>query len=424
MTVVEFDVAKPAVVKKPPTALTATQTIIREWMPHLSASEFVVVMVLLDRTLGWQKTRATFSLDRVLNGDKIYSGMSNTVSRRSLFRALARLELKGMIARHHHPEGKQIKVSSVNLGWSSAMLNVPERLKTGAAVTLDQCQAGTGAVPQWHTRESNPGEGSLENENYAEPASQRTIDPSELIREAREEVSARRKPRPAAKIMKLKDRVDAAQAQWRAAISEVHPTGAVLTWNVREVHMVKNKAKGWLHTDRITFPDFIGWCARSWASVCRTQLSWMTKSSPPKTPNIGFLVSFIDHFADAWAGGDLDAWMNEDQRTVYDKLVASGHSHDEALHEMSKREAVSIMRDENRKVTTDANQKLREADLKVKRAERLENMPIHPRSPLAQRIRQGDAVNPPPRTRIRTEEDLKAIDWGNMPVLDPNWEPL
>lgn len=408
------------------TVVSAMQRIVREWMPYLSANEFAVLIQLVDRTIGWRKTRATFSLNRVLDGDKAYGGISAMVSRRSLFRALASLEEKGMIARHKHPEGKQIRVYSVNMGWSPMSLNLPKRLRaaaqTSANVAPDQCHSGTGPVPEWHTREGIGGEGSQENvEDAGRPADDTAIaGPEEVIRAAKADVVARRR-QPPRKLTTLVQIADASQREWRHALEESHPTGEFSGWSVREIAQIKAKAKRWTGR-KIAFHEFIGWCARNWAGVCRVQLKWMTKSPPPKVPSIGFLLSFIEHFEEAWASKALDDWMHEDQRTAYERFVAKGLSHEEALHEMAKSEAIDATRDEVRK----AKQEIKiERGVLRREKEALRgqhgNAPIHPRSRLAEMERRAARGPLPEPIKITSEEDLAKIDLTQLAPL-PEWK--
>ncbi|MXO94852.1 hypothetical protein GRI34_00280 [Erythrobacter aquimaris] len=408
---------------KHPSLIQKYQIIVREWMPHLSTNEFAVLIQLVDRTIGWGKTRATFSLNRVLEGDKAYGGIK--MSRRGLFYALSSLEEKGMIARHKHPQGKQIRMYSVNMGWTPAMPIVPKRLqygpKTSAGDAPDQCNSCTGPVHEVHTRERSLGEGSQENEEQvaARPADDTAtaVNPDDLIRKAKADLRTLRR-QPPRKLTTLPQKIDAAQREWRAAIEENHPTGGCLAWNQREVAMVKAKLRGW-NDRRIEFHKFIGWCAANWSLVRRKQLAWMTKSKPPKTPEIGFLVSFITHFHEAWADRDLGNWMHEDQTRDYDKLRAKGLSHDEAVHRLAKDDAIAETRDENRKAKQDIA--IRRGMLK-RQEERLKNKTSaapHPRSEAA-RASKRPAAKPVKRL---TGQELQDFEFDDTP-LDPNWEPL
>jgi len=402
------------------------QKIVRHWSSHLSAHEFVVLMNLVDRTIGWQKTQATFSLNRVLEGDRLYDGIQHMVSRRSLFYALASLEKKGMIARHKHPEGKQIRLYSVNTGWTPPCSDFPTTPKAGATVAPDQCKPCTAPVQEMHTREGNQGKGNLENEEDAghRPSDDDTapIKTEDVIREAMADVSARRRQPADRKLTTLPQKADAAQREWRAAIEETQPTGGMLAWSQREIAMVKAKVKGW--TDRrVEFHVFVGWCARNWQLVIRKQLGWMTQKAPPKTPTIGFLISFMEHFREAFADKDLENWMTEDERRKYDRLLMQGRSHGEALLEIAKDDTAIAMRDEIKREKQDIAIKrgmLKRQEARIEVRQRTAPT-VDPRSPAAVRARR-EALGITPLRRL-SDAELSAVDLGALTALDPSWEP-
>lgn len=419
--VVEFQ--PPAEASKEDTALRVYQRCIRVWSADLTPFEFMVAMQIIDRTLGWRKTRMSASVPRMMDGDKVYSGMK--IGKTAFFAALSSLEKKGVIARHPHPEGKQIRVYSVNPGWTPAMLNMPKRLKNGAQTSSpdepDQFAKRTGPVREANTREYSQGEHSQENVDDGGPVpgtpTNRSAD--EIVRGAMADARSLRRA-PTRKLTTLPAKADAAQRAWRAGIEEAFPTGGMTAWSQREVAMVKSKIRGW-NDRRTEFHDFIGWCALNWALVCRKQLGWMTKRKPPTTPDIGFLLSFIDQFQEAFADKDLGKWMNEDQTSQYDRLRAKGRSHDEAVHELARQDAIAATRDEVRKERQDITVRknsLKRREQRVEARERAGARPVHPRSAAARKT-QIDAA---PRKRL-TEEELGEIDLRSLPTLDPDWEP-
>ena len=80
------------------------------------------------------------------------------------------------------------------------------------------------------------------------------------------------------------------------------------------------------------------------------------------------------------------------------------------------------MREENHKERERVALRERAARRQEQRAARMEHMPVHPQSKIATEERRrrllGDdfkALDP----KKKTEE----IDWANVPLLDPNWEP-
>jgi hypothetical protein len=100
------------------------QHINRYWMKHLTASEFMAVMFILDRTLGWQKeaeviTRKHF-LEGIVSGrySRIYhSGTSLSAS--TIDNVLNSLEKKKVIIRQQVKRGTTRFVElSINFRWS------------------------------------------------------------------------------------------------------------------------------------------------------------------------------------------------------------------------------------------------------------------------------------------------------------------
>lgn len=94
------------------------QMVIRKWDRYLDPYEYKVLMQLLDRTTGWQKDRATFRTSVILNGDKMYTGLGETMHRSKLMKVLRRLEGRGFILRRVDSRKPHLKSYQVNLGWT------------------------------------------------------------------------------------------------------------------------------------------------------------------------------------------------------------------------------------------------------------------------------------------------------------------
>lgn len=406
-------------------ALEAHQKIIREWAGHLSIYELVLALTISDRTIGWRKAKAMFSTVKMREGDGLYSGLP--MGRTAMFEALASLEEKGII-RRHPVKGRDIRSYSINIGWSPEMLNLPKRLQNQSATRTTPSATRTTPVRHTDAGESNHGEGSQEKVINTVPSVRSTIDPQSGFRKEAKTFRAPRAGKVSAQTgsispVVIEQTVGAAQEAWQAAIAEVHPTGVLLAWSKRDVGMVKGKAKGWTHGQRISFPDFIGWCVRNWSAVCRTQLNWMTQRPPPKVPSLGFLITFIDHFVECWASGALEQWMNEADRTEYERLLASGRTHEQALREVGKAEAIDQMREENQRIRREAAIESRISRRRLEQAQRLESAPVHPLSVAALDARKQEMGVAAAPSRFRSEEELRMHDFTAVPILDPNWEP-
>lgn len=410
------------------TILQIYQRAIREWQAALDPYEWTLAMHIIDRTLGWQKTRITVSTRRFLDGDTVYTGIK--MGRTKMFKSLRSLEDKGLIVRNDDPHGREIKVYEVNLGWKPDMLPTPKHLKHPSATRTTPSVSRT-TQSATRTREKEDGEKEeSEKKDYTgapEPSAPDTGDnqnrnPKESIRAAGQTFrAARNRHANQPNGTSVQATVRHAEVLWRHAVAEHHPTSMAQRWTQREVGMMKAKAKGWIHVRQIGFVDFVEWCAINWAQIMGKEFAWMTKKAPPPIPDLGFLISFMSQFADCWADDSFKDWLNSKERTEHEKLMARGMTAEEAAAEIGKRRAIEKMRDENRKERERVAVERRALDRQEKRVARMEHLPAHPQSKEATEARRrkllGDdfkALDPTKKT-----ED---IDWANLPTLDPNWE--
>jgi len=411
---------------KPPARQTTTaaqvyQRAIREWRPHLDTYEFSVLLEIIDRTAGWNKAEVNVSTARLLDGDKMYAGLGSQMHRSKMFKALAGLEAKGFVTRSRDRKGHL--VIQFNKKWSPDMLNLPKRLQGRSPtetlpVSNGDFPVSNGdpvySIPEMVSGDSNP-LGSAEPRPVPNPMAN--------VRAALETaVSAHRAAATtrAAKTAKVETSVGI-EAAWKAAMLEAFPGSMHVPFSIREKAQIKAKVKAWLHAGEIGFPEFVDWAVRNWSAVLAKQFSWMTRSEPPKTPSLPFLLHFIGQFAECWSEGKLDEWLAAPERTEMEKLLASGLSHEEAAAEIGKRRATEGMREENQKAIAEARSIRRQAKIVEQRTRNVEVAPVHPRSRAAEE--QRAAINPPPRRRALSDEELKAHDFTAAPTLDPNWEP-
>lgn len=98
-------------------ALQQYQKVIRRWVAALSVIEFAVLVQILDRTVGWQKTRRTISMRDLLEGGKLYRGIGHAVKRASVMKAVKRLEELGIISRQPSNLHSRMKEYVINLDW-------------------------------------------------------------------------------------------------------------------------------------------------------------------------------------------------------------------------------------------------------------------------------------------------------------------
>ena len=103
-------------------ALQQYQKVIRKWAGALTLIEFAVLVQILDRTVGWQKTRRTITIGGILNGGRLYVGIGQAVKRSSVLKALRSLENKGIIIRRPDRRNPAYKEYEIILDWEPPLL--------------------------------------------------------------------------------------------------------------------------------------------------------------------------------------------------------------------------------------------------------------------------------------------------------------
>ncbi len=99
---------------KPLDQLKKYQFIIRKVIPFLDAYEATVLMQIVDRTTGWKKHEALFEGQSMYAGDTVYGGISRTMHRSRMHKALATMEERNLISRRKGYRDDPRKVYSIN----------------------------------------------------------------------------------------------------------------------------------------------------------------------------------------------------------------------------------------------------------------------------------------------------------------------
>lgn len=423
--------------------IEAYQRLLRDYSPHLKAHEFIVLMQVLDRTVGWAELEASFTLTALRKGDDVYGGIAKAVSERTMFRALASLEAKGILQCRHDPRKFDKRHYRVNLDWRPDMLvTLPKVLKekpgdpchsvsTPCHADSDPCHSGslyTGSPRQ-----------VIETGSHDGPASRAVaIDPGKEIRKkgsgpavrvrARHEGAApvhRQEVAPEVVRRRSKTTADSVEQVWRAAVAETFPGHPVPFWTVREKGQAKTALKKWRQPG-VSFHDFMEWCARNWTAIMSKQFSWMTKQAPPAVPALPFLFSFMDGFVECYAENKLEAWLTSRDRTEIERLMSRGNTYEQAMATLAERKAATALRDEMEKREAEVRLQANVARVRLQKAEKLMDLgaaPPHPRSRAAERIREEArrAAPPPPITIRGVDEDFPEV---MVPFVDPDTNPF
>lgn len=90
------------------------QFIIREVLPLLDAYEATVLIQIVDRTTGWKKHEALFQGQSLFAGDRLYGGISRSMHRSRMNKALAAMEKRNLIRRRRAFNDDPRKIYRVN----------------------------------------------------------------------------------------------------------------------------------------------------------------------------------------------------------------------------------------------------------------------------------------------------------------------
>jgi hypothetical protein len=365
----------------------AFQKLVQEWGWFLNPAEFKLAAWLMAATHGWGNEDGVFSQPQILNGipDTKEGGWHTrgiNMTARGLRGVVGRLHKIGLIQVQWGGRATRYRI---NMQWNpevSMGLAIPKRLQPGAQQGEERRSGlGRNAVPVPPEARSSKGGTpfrpycSNSNEAINECSNPTCGDTppreqgakeilSKTIQQAGEKTRASR----AAKAAKGDLR-----AVWVAAWSETFPQGvtAPLEWTKKEQAMLRHAAKRWPEHAHGPFANFIDWAVRNWTRMLTVKFSWMTKQRPPVMPNAGFLIAFMDRFADCYADRALHEFLagQPDEQRFYWSERRRGKTHDEALLELATRAALAADREKRQNDIKEAARLYRMADLMRKQAE-------------------------------------------------------
>ena len=401
------------------------QKVWREWGSVLDPNEQIIVLQIIDRTIGWGRREAYFSARAVLKGDAVYSGLK--MHRATFYRALARLEERGIVQRRHDPVKLDRVHFTVNMDWNPAVVNLPKRLQKRADPVAESdypvAQSDT-PVAECDTIASNHLLVSTPSNQAGATAP--LPSPAETVRARAQGAAAAHRATLAGKATKPQAAVDAVDAAWRLALIDTFPGTAYRSWGVREKAQVKTVLRTW--RGDCSLPEFVTWAVTNWAAIIRKQFKWMTKVPPPSTPALSFFIAFLNQFADCRAEGVLESWLSADDRTQLERMMGRGLTYEQATAELAKDKVAVALRSEMEKREIAVRARDYGATRKLAAAKALADLegrvPIHPNSPNARKLieEQRRAARPEP-TRV-LDPDGDEFQGAEVYFVDPTRNPF
>lgn len=302
------------------TYIQHSRTILREWLPYLTASESVVVLFIFDRTVGWSKDFEKIPLGHFINGVEGYSAGTG-LSRSTVIRALAALEEDKVIELDRKDD--QSNRYSINLDTGimlrksrkEASEEATPKLKTPRKKTSNQCQIDTGGSVKLKPDQcQNETRGGVKLSTITDQKNKRSkkqiksVPSFHSASEALEEVNSSHKARreQARERAKGKFATNAdLESVWREACCTNFEGMRVFPWGGKERGMIATLRKKWKAGggDFPDFIDFLEWCVEWWPDVMRGKFGWM-KNNPPSTPDLAFFVRNVQDWLSAFGNGE------------------------------------------------------------------------------------------------------------------------
>lgn len=319
--------------------LQVFQTLNRDWRGHLSMVERDFLSYLIDASVSWGREWIQVTVDQMLSGTEW--GLPRVgLSRRSIFNALASLKEKGVIAVQR--VSRKVSRYIVNLQWKPDMglatpknKETPEGRKSGLAVGKQRAES------EVHIVHSEP-----ENECIM-------CTPKIGSKKGEKDSSRRDAPDGVSGVQAIKAVKDRSTQKLRNStnVEDVWRRGWIEGGYSSPAPGLQKKDLGQFGHVVRRFPDglkIIEWGVANWSGVLARRFAWMTKKAPPKTPVPGFMLKFIDEFAEDFASAEdtKHRWAGTTEDREFQRLRQSGLSYEDALLEIGKRRAVHGEQDE------------------------------------------------------------------------------
>jgi hypothetical protein len=304
--------------------------LLRHWQKHLSASEFICVLFIYDRTIGWGKFAETIMLrhfiDGIVSRDLRVHHHGTSLSRTTVIGSLERLEAGGLIESFRSSANSakmyllKIEASEDDLKQFSTMKEIakPKRLKSQGSKFEPQ---GSEFEPQGsefepHKKKRNTREVKLKKrELVAADASKTLADVEVEIEDKRTaRADARKKIVEFAQSLKKKELA----RFWLDTVSSHHDDMRSLALTIAQQSSLFSKQKTFLETTRhaLSFPAFVDWSIQNWHSIMSNVFGWMTNA--PSNVDAWFFLKHFDKFFNTFEARDrlVEKWETARRQTT------------------------------------------------------------------------------------------------------------
>ncbi len=332
------------------------KVLLRVWRPALSASEFLVLAFIFDRTILWGKTWEVIThhhfLDGVCTRDGTCYAPGLDLSRPTLTAALARLKALGAI--HTQPARDGRTGYALNLSWkpatqSPAMIATPRKARTAPplmATPKRKAEGGQKSFPPGGKKLS-PLTVSTKAVVTVPKADSCGEDGPEAIRERltakAQTASAVSLGKRAAKAERLK--TDAVGNAWQDACRRFHPTAQHLSLTVADCAILKQYLTRRFRRNGKEAISFLSWTVQHWLTIRASLFGWMNKTPSPEAPSIRWMVARSDKYEEQWnkrAALEEFAALPSREQAIRTRMVRMGENRETASAWVDQRDELIL----------------------------------------------------------------------------------
>ncbi len=373
-----------------------TREMSRKWRRHCTATEWMLLTYIADRTIGWGKTTFRACYKNILDGDDEYAGVG---LKKTVFKEVMNsLSEKKMITRKR---SRDFIVLGLNFDWTDVLTSPALHLNTSdQKAEFRPSRKPVSDKQRAEIRPQNSKSKNSKSTTSSPPGSENSCEKSFPGKSEEkfslgdfcnglhsadhltgfrigEQLDLDTKTRSEAKLAwkKPKYKINTTDLEnvWRVALRKTFPNKPHIAWTTEQKKRIKPFINRFNQSGAGDVLEFAKWSVENWRQVLRCN-SWM--KNPPEFPTIMWWMSagIQERFYQVRIDKAERAFENRQHQTEWEKLKLGGYSDEDATRIIAERDAKRKLQDDIKKSKRDTNRKLREAKAREDRAMRMERL--------------------------------------------------
>lgn len=336
------------------------QAVVSYWSGYLLPSDCQLLQFIIDRTLRWGKMEEIITYKQICRGvygsdGEEYNTGLRTTSRRTIFRAVSRLEENRFISVARTTtthRGFEANIFAIDCKLIlrkdvAALPHLNRRAMIRANKRTPLCQNSTTLVPKdtpplCQNDTSNIGKGIQPNDNPVKIRA--TASRFATLEEAVATSTAQTRASRGRKIERAKGGLlyESIIALWKEVMLAKYPTVPPIGFKRTEVRQFKLSLQRF--TENVDLREFFTWAVNNWVALRGGKLSWMNIKQEliPLAPSLDVLAKYMKVFGREYANQQVAAHLEEDKQKVTetDRLSLELRQTRAALAESERRRRV------------------------------------------------------------------------------------